>query len=105
MIKIIQGRVDSDGGQPNEWVNWHDEMMREAQAWKTDIMDNRYSGTSTPSACDLPMMILVNKKENSEAAAAESDIQQEHGDLEHQGETTRAEQLVDLATNNGFSSW
>ena len=94
--------MDSDRGQPNEEVNWHDKMMREAQAWKTDIMDNRYSSTT---ACDIPMMILVNKKENGKAAAAESGIQQEHSDLEHQGETTWAEQLVDLATNNGFSSW
>ncbi len=73
--------------------------MREAQAWRTDIMDN-YSGTP---ACDIPITILINEKD-SEAAAATGSGRQGHSDLGCQGGTIH-EQLVDLANSNGFSSW
>ena len=94
--------MDSERGQSNNGGVDHDEMMKEAQSWKTDIMDN-YSGTP---ACDIPMMILINKK-NSEAVAhtAGSGMHvRDHADLGRQGGITH-EQLMELAINNGFSSW
>ena len=85
------------------------EVMREAQSWKTDIMDNHSGGSP---ACDIPMMVLINKKKASEAAAAPAVHvggsgmpPQDHGELEHHQGGINHEQLVDLATNSGFSSW
>ena len=74
--------------------------MREAQAWRTDITDH-YFGTP---GCDIPMIILINKKDHSEAAAhaAGSGREDHHSDLEGQGGMTH-EQLVDLAVSDGFS--
>ena len=75
--------------------------MRDAQAWRRDITDH-YSGTL---ACDIPMMILINKKDSEAAAYAAGSGRQGHcSDLEGQGGMTH-EQLVDLAVSNGFSSW
>ena len=76
--------------------------MREAQAWRTDITDH-YSATP---GCDIPMTILINEKDHSEAAAhaAGSGRKDYHSDLEGQGRMTR-EQLVDRAISDGFSSW
>lgn len=67
--------------------------MTEAQAWKTDILDN---STSTPQ--ELPMMVLVNKRES----------ETEHG-LEHNDDGQESEMneeyLSDIALKNGFTSW
>ena len=71
-------------------------MMMEAQAWKMDIVDNY----PVPTLCrDILMMILINKRD-CEAVVHVGSGQ----DYRHQGEITQ-EQLVELATNNGFSSW
>ena len=85
-----------EGQSSNERV---DEMMREAQAWKMDIMDNYPQGITS---CDIPMMILINKKDSETAWSG-----QDNSDLGHQEGAIimTQEQLVDLATSNGFSSW
>ena len=98
--------VDSERGQSTDEGLDLSEVMREAQAWKTDIMDNHSGGSP---ACDIPMMVLINKKASGAAAApavgGSGMLPQDHGELErHQGGINH-EQLVDLATNSGFSSW
>ena len=95
--------MDSERDQSNNEGVDHDEMMREAQSWRTDIMDN-HSGTP---ACDIPMMILINKKESEAAAHVAGSGTQDHSDVDlgHQAGGIVREQLVDLATNNGFSLW
>lgn len=94
--------MDGERGQSNnEGIVDPEEIMREAQAWKTDIVDN-CCGSSTPT-CDIPMMILINKKDSK--AAAHIGSGQDHSDLRQQGGITTNEQLVELASSNGFSLW
>lgn len=81
-----------------------EEIMMEAQDWKAEISNNY------PKSDDhnTPMMVLVNKKDGEAAAVHAGRSSQDDSDFGYQttayGEMTQ-EQLMELATNNGFNSW
>ena len=80
----VVGNTESDDSE----VVDPGEILKQAQGWKVDILDNCLC-----SPQDLPMMVLVNNKQGVN----------EH-DSDENRVTNRAE-LVELAIKNGFASW
>ena len=84
---LIAITVVSERGQSSNIIGVDpDEILTEVQAWKTDIVDNH---PTTPR--NMPMMILVNRRDNEAEAPTRSRQNVNHSDLGYQlqGELTQ----------------